>query len=112
MIHLPKGQRVWARAHPTDLRKGFAGLAGLVQREMGHDLIRGDLFLFLSRSRRLVKILQWDGSGLCIYSKRLAKGRFVHLWKNGTGGTIQINNAELSQLLEGVDLTRDGRWRK
>ncbi len=74
MIRVPRGARVWARSGPTDLRKGFAGLAGVVQTEMGHDLLVGDLFLFISRNRRLVKVLQWDGTGLCLYSKRLGRG--------------------------------------
>lgn len=68
MIRVQRGRRVWARDRPTDLRKGFAGLAGLIEQEMRHDLVKGDIFVFISRSRRLIKLLAWDGTGLVLYS--------------------------------------------
>lgn len=74
MICFSKGRRVWARSGPTDLRKGFGGLAALIERELGQDLIQGDLFLFLSRDRRMLKIVAWDGTGLVMLGKRLARG--------------------------------------
>jgi hypothetical protein len=74
VIRTPRGVRVWARAAPTDLGKGFAGLAGLVEAELGHDLVAGNLFVFRSPRRRLVKVLRWDGTGLYLYGGRLARG--------------------------------------
>jgi transposase len=112
MIRVARGHRVWARSQPTDLRKGFAGLAGLVQRELGHDLLAGDLFVFISRSRRLVKILQWDGTGLSLYSKRLGRGQFAEVWRHRHGDQIELTRRTLYQLLEGADVTRAQGWIK
>lgn len=98
--------RVFARSKPTDLRKGFAGLAGLVQQELGRDLLCGDLFLFVSKRRTSAKVLQWDGTGLCIYSKRLARGQFAALWRRAESGEVRLTMAELALFLEGADLVR------
>lgn len=95
--------RVWARARPTDLRLGFRGLAGLVQAEMGRDLRCGDLFLFVNRRRNAARVLLWDGSGLCLYAKKLARGRFSSLWgAEGTGVPLRLTTTELNLFLEGV----------
>jgi transposase len=94
--------RVWARTRPTDLRKGYAGLAGLVMSEMGRDLSSGDLFLFVSKQRTSAKILQWDGSGLCLYSKRLAEGRFAAVWQQAGSGEVRLTMGELALFLEGA----------
>ena len=107
-----RGSRVWARSGPTDLRKGFAGLAALVQYEMGHDLLAGDLFVFISRDRQLLKLLAWDGTGLLLYSKRLAKGRFAEVWRHRHGERIELPLRVLHQLLEGADVTAAEAWRK
>jgi transposase len=110
VIRPPVGCRVFVRTQPTDLRNGYAGLAGLVQREMGHDLLVGDLFLFLSRKRNAVKILRWDGTGLCLFCKRLARGRFAPLFTS-EHRPITLTRSDLQRLIQGVDITRDGRWR-
>lgn len=106
MIRPRRGCRVWARAAPTDLRKGFAGLAGLVQQEMKQDLLVGDLFVFVSRDRRLLKLLAWDGTGLVLYTKRLARGRFAEVWRSRDDQQIELSRGAMCQLLEGVDITR------
>jgi transposase len=72
MIALPAGARVWLAAGITDMRKGFDGLAGLVQTQLIEDPFSGQLFVFRGRRGDLVKILWWDGDGLCLYAKRLA----------------------------------------
>ena len=107
-----RGSRVWARSGPTDLRKGFAGLAALVEREMGHNLVAGDLFVFIARNRRLLKLLAWDGTGLILYSKRLAKGQFAEVWRHRRGERIELPVSVLHQLLEGRDVTVAQGWRK
>ena len=66
--------RVFAYPAPVDLRKGYDGLYGLVEQGLKRDPMSGDLFLFVNDSRKLCKVLVWDGSGLCIFQKRLAKG--------------------------------------
>lgn len=80
MITLPRTIRVWAYGRPTDLRKGYNGLVGLVKQELREDPLSGDLFLFVSRRRTGCKVLLWDGTGLCIFMKKLERGRFAELW--------------------------------
>jgi transposase len=69
MIGSSRRLRVFARCQPTDLRKGFSGLYGLVLNEMDRDPTSGDLYLFVNRRRTQAKVLLWDGTGLCLYSK-------------------------------------------
>jgi transposase len=113
MIRL-RGRRVFARASPTDMRKGFSGLSALVIRELGHDLVEGDVFVFMSRRRTTVKVLVWDGTGLSILQKRLAQGRFAPLWGRVEGGAARLSHRELTELLSGSDvqLTLGGRRRR
>lgn len=112
MIRFTRGCRVWARSVPTDLRKGFGGLAALVESELGHDLLQGDLFLFLSQDRRMLKILAWDGTGLVVVGKRLARGRYAKIWRHRQGERIELTVAVLHELLQGSDITIADGWRK
>jgi transposase len=104
MIGSTRAVRVWARNGPTDLRKGFDGLVGLVTRELGADPLSGDCFLFVNRNRSSAKVMMWDGTGLCIYAKRLAEGRFARLWDAPGSASLALTTTELSLFLEGADL--------
>lgn len=105
MIGTSPAIRVFAYGAPADLRKGFDGLAGLVERHFGRDLQSGDLFLFINRRKTSAKLLHWDGTGLCIYAKRLARGHFTQLWDDPlTPTTVSLTRSELSLLLEGAAL--------
>jgi transposase len=95
--------RVWAYPRPTDLRKGFNGLYGLVQNELGRQVLSGELFLFVNRPRTCCKVLVWDGSGLCIFQKRLERGRFAPLWRTD-GKPVQLTTSELALFIEGCGL--------
>jgi transposase len=95
--------RVFAYPAPTDLRKGYDGLYGLVQRGLGSDVLSGDLFLFVNRRRTSCKVLLWDGTGLCIFCKRLEQGRFAALWRND-GKVVRLTASELALFIEGCDL--------
>ena len=95
---------VWAYASPADLRKGFDGLSALVREELGRDPLSGDLFLFVSRNRIRAKVLHWDGTGLCIYAKRLEKGKFACLWALQSSESVRLTTTELSLFLEGSKL--------
>ena len=83
MIGLPAGTRVWLAAGVTDMRKGFDSLAAQAQTVLGQDPFSGHVFCF--RGRRLVKLLWWDGDGLCLFAKRLERGRFVWPRRRGLG---------------------------
>ena len=104
MIGLPAGTKVWLACGVTDMRKGFDGLAALVQLSLREDPFSGQLFVFRGRRGDRVKILWWDGDGLCLFAKRLERGRFV--WPRATDGTVQLTQAQLSMLLEGIDWRR------
>lgn len=104
MITLPRRVRVFALARPADLRKGFEGLAGLVRNELGRDPLSGDLFLFVNRTRHRAKVLLWDGTGLCLYCKRLEKGRFASPWRDAGRTELVLTSTELQLFLEGSAL--------
>ena len=97
----PPGVQVWLACGRTDMRKGFDGLSALVQQQLGKDPFSGQLFVFRGRRGDLVKILSWDGQGLCLYAKRLEKGRFI--WPQAKDGSAALSAAQLSMLLEGID---------
>ena len=101
MIGLPTGVRVWLAAGATDMRRGFDGLARQVQQVLGQDPFCGHLFVFRGRRGDLVKVLFWDGQGLCLFAKRLERGRFV--WPSAKDGVVTLTPAQLSMLLEGID---------
>jgi len=95
---------VWAFGRPADMRKSFDGLFGLVKRELGRDPLSGDLYLFVGRDRIRAKVLYWDGTGLCLFAKRLERGRFSAPWACHRGEVLQMTVTELQLLLEGCAL--------
>ncbi len=101
MIGLPSGTRVWLAAGVTDLRRGFDGLAALVQTQLAADPFSGHLFVFRGRRGDLLKVLWWDGQGMCLFSKRLERGRFI--WPSAPRGAVALTPAQLSLLLESID---------
>ena len=101
MIAFPAGVRVWLATGHTDMRRGFDGLALLVQEQLKRDPHSGQLFVFRGRRGGLIKILWHDGQGLCLFSKRLERGRFI--WPSASGYAVTITAAQLGYLLEGID---------
>ena len=104
MIPAPSGARVWLAAGHTDMRKGFDGLALLVQETLKRDPHGGHLFVFRGRRGGLLKVLWHDGQGMCLFAKRLERGRFI--WPKAESGTVHLSRAQLSMLLEGIDWRR------
>jgi transposase len=110
MIALPAGTRVWLAAGVTDMRKGMSGLAALVQTALQSDPFSGHLFVFRGRRGDLVKVLWWSGDGMCLFVKRLERGRFV--WPQAASGSVALSRAQLSMLVEGIDWRRPMKtWR-
>ena len=101
MIGLPVNTRVWLIAGTTDMRKGFDGLSALVQTTIAKQPFSGQLFVFRGKRGDRIKVLWWDGQGLCLFYKRLERGRFV--WPQAVEGAIYLSPAQLSMLLEGID---------
>lgn len=105
MIPIPQSVRVWIATGHTDMRKGFDGLALSVQERLKMDPHAGQLFVFRGRRGDLIKVLWHDGQGLCLFSKRLERGRFIWPQINASGadGGVQLTPAQLGYLLEGID---------
>jgi transposase len=103
VIGSSRAVRVWAYGAPTDMRKGYEGLGGIVRNDLGRDILAGELYLFTNARRSRAKVLLFDGTGLCIYMKRLDKGRFAKLWK-ADGGALSLTMSELALFLEGSEL--------
>ncbi|MCP3993749.1 MAG: IS66 family insertion sequence element accessory protein TnpB [bacterium] len=101
MIGASPNVRVFAYTEPVDMRKGFDGLFGLVKTHLGRDPLSGDLFVFVSRNRKRAKVLLWDGTGLCLYAKRLERGQFANLWSGPDKAEIELTAAELQLFMEG-----------
>jgi len=107
MISLPASTQIWIAAGVTDLRRGFTGLSAAVQMTLEQDPFGGHVFVFRGRRGDLIKVLWWDGDGLCLFAKRLERGRFV--WPKAESGTVSLTRAQLSMLLEGIDWRRPVR---
>jgi transposase len=102
--------RVWLACGYTDMRKGMDGLAVLAQQVLEEDPFSGALFAFRGRRGGLIKLLWYDGQGMCLYSKRLEKGHFV--WPVTSTGRVSLTPAQLSMLVEGIDWRSPQRtWR-
>lgn len=93
--------RIWLVAGVTDMRRGMDGLAALVQTALQHNPFGGHVFVFRGRRGDMVKILWWSGDGLCLFAKRLERGRFI--WPQAGSGSVALSQAQLSMLLEGID---------
>ena len=107
MITPGPGVRIWLAAGLTDMRRGFDGLAALVQQQLGKDPFSGQMFIFRGRRGHLLKILYWDGQGIVLWAKRLERGRFV--WPQAKDGSVSLSPAQRSMLLEGIDWRRPER---
>ena len=106
MIGPPSGTRVWHAAGVTDMRRGMYGLATLVEQTLAAQVYGGDVFVFRGRRGDLIKVLWADRDGLCLFAKRLERGRFV--WpstrpQDDADRAVTITPAQLGYLLEGID---------
>jgi len=113
MLSVPSTVSIFLCTQPTDLRKGFDGLSGIVRGAFGADPLDGSLFLFVNRRRDRIKILHFDGSGYWLYYKLLEAGTFEVIASEGT--CVQIDSTQLAMLLGGVSLVgarRRKRYRR
>ncbi|MDW6022167.1 IS66 family insertion sequence element accessory protein TnpB [Mesorhizobium sp. BAC0120] len=112
MIVVPAGVKVHLALGYTDMRKGLDGLATLIQEQLKKDPFSGHLFVFRGKNASLLKVLFWDGTGLCLFTKRIDHGRFVWPRLAEPGGTVMLTPAQLAMLIEGIDWRAPERfWR-
>jgi transposase len=104
VISLAPGTKVFLACRPVDLRNGFDGLASKARQVIGADPFSGHLFLFRGKRGDYLKALYWDGSGLCLFAKRLEKGRFA--WPPIVDGAITLTAAQWALLIEAMDWRR------
>jgi len=101
-MFFPEGLvRVFLHGAPTDMRKSFDGLSAMTRQVLQEDPLSGSLFVFFNRRRTQMKVLYWDRSGYCVWSKRLERGRFV---SRGDGVKQALSFTQLKLLLEGIEL--------
>ena len=103
MLIIPAGVKVHLALGYTDMRKGLDGLATLVQETLKQDPFSGHLFAFRGRKASTMKVLFWDGNGLCMFTKRLNQGGFVWPRLIDPGGTVHLTPVQLALLIEGID---------
>lgn len=112
MISIASSTRVFVSVTPTDMRKGFDGLQGLVSGVLQQDPLSGHLFLFVNRRRDRLKVLYWDGDGLAIWYRRLEKGTFQLPTVSADQSSAEINREELIMLIRGLDYETVSRRRR
>ncbi|WP_176599232.1 MULTISPECIES: IS66 family insertion sequence element accessory protein TnpB [Sphingobium] len=104
MISLPPGTKVYLASKPVSMRLGFDGLAAQVRPLFVQEPYGGHVFLFRSRKASYLKALYWDGTGLCLFSKRLERHRFV--WPPLVNGGVVLSAAQFALLIEAMDWRR------
>jgi len=104
MLSISPSIRIFVHALPTDMRKHFDGLAAIVAHAFGKDVLQGDYFVFLNRSRNRCKILFWDRDGLVVWAKRLERGSFPFPGSADAAAlSLEIDSVTLAMMLGGVD---------
>ncbi len=104
MLSLATNTRIWLCTTPTDMRKSFDGLSGLVQSVFARDVLEGDLFVFVNRRRDRIKLLWWDRDGLALWYKRLESGTFETPCLGTDRSHVELDVTEMAMLLGGVSL--------
>jgi transposase len=122
MLIVPPQIKVFASLAPTDMRKSFQGLTGIVEKQLGQQIENGDLFLFFNRRRDRLKVLFFTGDGTLILYKHLERGTFESLRLSDEKSSqsppadyLTLSGEDLRLLLEGIELSsvkRRARWRR
>jgi len=112
MLSFPPAVRIFVCTQTTDMRYGFDRLAMLSQMVLKQDPLSGHLFVFFNRRGDRCKILFWDRSGFCLYYKRLEQGVFHLQAYPADTSTLELDIAELSLILEGIDLAGTRRCKR
>jgi len=110
-MFFPEAQvRVWLYTQPTDMRKSYDGLSALVKNTLHEDPASGHLFVFINRKRTQIKVLYFDRSGYCVWSKRLEQGRFQH--RPGGTDKVILDWTQLKLILEGIELRNTRQYKR
>ena len=104
MFNSFSGLHLYLYRQPTDMRKAYEGLSGLVSSELRADPLSGDVFIFINKRRDRIKLLLWDRDGFWIFSKRLEKGTFQLPMMHSNAPAIEMSYDELWMMVTGIDL--------
>ncbi len=111
MIALPTAAGIFLYSKPTDMRKSFSGLAGIVRNELGKTPHDGSLYLFINRRKDKLKALYWDRDGLALWYKSLEQGTFEMIKQDGQQ-SVQLDAADLAMLLGGISIENAKRRKR
>lgn len=100
MFSLNDSMRYWLYTEPTDMRKSFHTLSGVVRDRMGRNPLDGDVYIFINRNRNRMKLLHWEPGGLVLYSKMLERGTFGRPSEHGSDGSLAWR--DLVMVVEGI----------
>ena len=103
MLSALRGVSVYAYGEPCVMRKSFNTLQALVEGAMKRDIAAGDLFVFVAKSRKRAKVLYFDGTGLCVFCKRLETGKFAAPWQGPMSKKLELTMNELALFIEGSE---------
>jgi transposase len=110
-MFFPEAQvRVWLYTQPTDMRKSYDGLSALVKNTLHEGPTSGHLFVFINRKRTQIKVLYFDRSGYCVWSKRLEQGRFQY--RSGGADKVLLSWTQLKLILEGIELKNTRQYKR
>jgi transposase len=102
---IPAGVEIFIALEPIDMRLSFDRLSGLAKEQIGYEARSGALFVFFGRRRDALKVLFFDGTGMCIFYKRLDRGTFqLPKATSTTARHVEVDDATLEALLDGVDV--------
>ena len=104
MLMLPPSCRIYLCPQPCDMRRGYDGLYAEVKRTCAESPLSGHLFIFVAKGRSRLKILFWSDGGLCLFCKRLEKGRFKLPVVEAGQTSVRLSAVDLAMLLGGIDL--------
>ena len=110
MFYPESKTRIWLYTQATDMRKSFNGLCTLVSQQIEEEPTSGQLFAFINRRKTHIKILYFDGSGFCIWFKRLEQGRFNY--RSETGDKRCLDWTQLKLLLEGLEIKKARQYKR
>jgi transposase len=110
-MFFPESQvRIWLCTLPTDMRKSYNGLSALVKNALQGNPLSGELFVFVNRRQNQMKVLYFDRSGYCIWSKKLEQGQFVV--RGAPDGKRQLNWTQLKLLLDGIEIKKSRQFKR
>lgn len=110
MFTTPSGRRIWLYAQPTDMRKSFRGLIALVRHHLHEVPTSGAYFVFINRRKTQMRILYFEPSGYCLWSKRLEQGQFNY--PQNVQGKLALDAAGLQWLIEGIKVEKFRRYKR